>query len=629
MNVRRFVPPKKLFATLVTAIVLLSVLSVSALAAAGKIRISGKIYEFEKGHYDFSQSETSAITGTGNTYGTLSVRGSFTRETNKSGVPAFTVTDGGLEIFYDYDDAKLTAGEDSWHLVDDKSKKVDTLTLDSNIMKGAVILQISTDGKSWHTVTTTTDVFQTTPASKGAVYTCTDMQLENGCFYRFIVAYTMSKREKEGKVLFVNTDKYDTRKYAEVYEFYAQSDKSNVSTNTSTPTYNLGKKVRVKKFDSFSGEESIDSKDIHYGWNLGNFLVSGYTQKTDDESGNPIFLKNVGDTVTLGFRLKQDINALNGDEKLTITSIKKANDQDFETEITNFGRGALILQYTDYTNEKTKPQLYTNYLSATAKQEADTFIRLCEEGDYEVALDYEVTKDGLVDKVGRYRIHCKFSVRNSNCMVYPMDAKTGNELTNGSIAENGFRLDLAKSRYLNITVKRITLNSTGDDFVEDTRFNRAAKDGETYTDEGIYIITVRNNYTHEETIKKIAVTSDPVLKAFVTTGISLSEIQSMVENGAVIQEDGSIVEPTSASIAPSSEAEKTIVEQPTTTSALESSVSEPEQEEQAIEHAIEKASNRFPVIAVVGIVILFAVVTLLFLKKKKPDASGSHGGADE
>lgn len=240
-------------------------------------------------------------------------------------------------------------------------------------------------------------------------------------------------------------------------------------------------------------------------------------------------------------------------------------------------------------------------------------------------MDYEVTEDDLIDKVGRYRIYCKFSVRNSNCMVYPMDAKTGNELTNGSIAESGFRLDLANSRYLNITVKRSTLNSTGDNFVEDTRFNRAAKDGETYTDEGVYTITVRNNYTHEETTKKIAVGSDPVLKAYVTTGMSLSEIQGMVENGAVIQGDGSIVEPTSASIAPSSEAEDPIVEQPATTSALESSVSEPEQEEQAV----EKASNGFPVIAVVCVVILAAVVAVLVLKKKKPDASGSHGGADK
>lgn len=624
MNVRRFVLPQKLFATLATAIVLLSVLSVSAFADDGKTRVSGKIYEFEKGHYDFSQSETSAITGTDNTYGTFSVQGAFTRESNKSGVPAFTVTDGSLEIFYDYNDAKLTADEDSWHLVDDKSKKVDTLTLDSNIMKGAVILQISTDGNSWNTVTTATDVFQTTPTSKGAVYTCTDMQLENGCFYRFIVAYTLSKREKEGKVLFVNTDKYDTRKYAEVYEFYARSGSATNNSGSAGQVYNLGESKRVKKFSSFSEEEQIEAGDIHSGWKLGNFLVSGFTSYVKDTDGTIVFLKNPGDQVTLSFRLEQNINALNGDEKLTITPAEKANDSYFNTPTMDFGRGALIIRHRDYTNEETEP-IYHNYLSSLTTLDADTFVKLCEEGDYEVALDYQVTKDELIDKVGRYRIFCRFAVRNGNCMVYPMDAKTGNELTNGSIAENGFRLDLAKSRYLNITVKRATLNSTGDNFVEDTRFNRAAKDGETYTDEGIYTITVRNNYTHEETIKKIAVGSDPILKAYVTTGMSLSEIQDMVENGAVIQEDGSIVEPTSASIAPSSEVKEPIVDQSSTSFAPESAVSELEQAEQAV----EKESNGSPVVAVAGIVILVAVVAVFFLKKKKPDASGSHGGADE
>lgn len=625
MDIKQSFSLKRVFIALTIVFALTSMFSVPVLAGTGKTNVSGKLYEFEKGHYDFSQSETSTITGSDNTYGKFSVQGDFTRDTNKSGVPAFTVNDGELKIFYDYDDAKLNADEDSWHLVDEKSKKVDTIALGSNIMKGALILQISTDGKSWNTVTQSTDVFNTTPTSTGAVYTCTDMQLENGCYYRFIVVYSLSKREKEVKVLFVNTDKYDTRKYAEVYEFYAQSDKATVSTNASTQAYNLGEKVRVKKFDSFSGEEPIDSKDIHYGWDLGSFLISGYTQKIDDESGNPVFLKNVGDTVTLGFRLKQNINALNNDEKLTITSIKKANDQDFETETTKFGRGALIVRYTDYTNEKTKPQLYTDYLSATAKKEADTFIRLCEEGNYEVALDYEVTKDDLIDKVGRYRIYCKFSVRNSNCMVYPMDAKTGNELTNGSIAENGFRLDLANSRYLNITVKRATLNSTGDDFVEDTRFNKAAKDGETYTDEGIYIITVRNNYTRVETTKTIAVGSDPVLKAYVATGKPISEIRDMVKNGAVIQEDGSIKPASVSSITSSSEAKESVVERSTASSATDNTVSEPEQPAQEV----EASSSGFPVIAVVGVIVLVAVVAVIFLRKKKQNASGSHGGTDK
>ena len=88
-------------------------------------------------------------------------------------------------------------------------------------------------------------------------------------------------------------------------------------------------------------------------------------------------------------------------------------------------------------------------------------VKLCEEGDYEVALDYELRKNNLdlfgwnpFPSYNDYRIFFRFSVRNGNCMVYPFDVVTGAELTNSSITENGFYLDLAKSRYLNIDIKK-------------------------------------------------------------------------------------------------------------------------------------------------------------------------------
>lgn len=98
---------------------------------------------------------------------------------------------------------------------------------------------------------------------------------------------------------------------------------------------------------------------------------------------------------------------------------------------------------------------------------ADTKVQLFEEGDYEVALDYEVTKDELIDKTGHYRIFFKFSVRNGNCMAYPIDVKTGSELTNSSMTENGFRLDLAKSRYLKINLKKEILKDSADGLIEE------------------------------------------------------------------------------------------------------------------------------------------------------------------
>lgn len=625
MDVKRIHPLKYAVAVLVTAMVLLTTLGISVYAA-GKTGVSGKLYEFDKGHYVFSKSEEFANTGTNNTYGKFSVQGNFTSETDKSGVPSFVVTDDKFALFYDYDDKKLNADVDSWHLVDDKSKKVDAIMLDSNIMKGALILQISTDGKSWNTVQSVTDAFQTTPKSSKAIYTCSEMQLKNGCYYRFIVAYTLSRREKEGKILVVKTDKYETKHYAEIYEFYAHSGDRNAIRTSSDQTYNMDRTMRVKKLDSFSDEEKIDSKDIHFGWNLGSFVVSGFTQRITDDPDNPIFIKKAGDTVTLSFRLKQNIDALNDDEKLKVTSIKSASDQHFGIESCKFGRGALMVQYKDYTNEKTKPQLYTDYLTATAKQEADTFIQLCEEGDYEVALDYEIKKDGMIDTTRRYRIFAKFSVRNGSSMVYPFDLQNNAELTDGAITPNGFCLDFANSHYLTVYVKYSALNRVGNSYREDIRTNRPAKDGEKYTEPGIYTIEVTTDYASKPTTKRIAVGTDPALQAYVTSGLSIEDFNSRLNDGFVIQEGGLLFKPTSASIAPSSQVAS--VELPAASTEPESASSKMEQTAQEE----EKASGGFPVVVVGGAVLVVAAVAgVVIVKKKKvsPSTTESDGGADE
>jgi len=272
----------------------------------------------------------------------------------------------------------------------------------------------------------------------------------------------------------------------------------------------------------------ISKKDPHYGWELGNFFVSGYTDEITDNNENTVFLKNVGDKVTLWFKLKQNINGLNGNEKITVTSDNEGYDQYFETPKMKFGRGALIIRYTDHNNVKTEPTIYTNYLEANATVGADTKVKLFEEGDYEVALNYEITSDEFIDKIGHYRIFFKFSVRNSNCMVYPFDVKTGNELTNSAMTENGFKLDLAKSRYLKINIKKEVLKDSADGLVEDTRFNGSAKDGAEYTDEGIYNITVSNQYTGVFTTKKIYVGTNNIIRAHMTTGLPITEINKLI-----------------------------------------------------------------------------------------------------
>lgn len=618
---------RRTVALLVATVLAFGTFTLTAFAAPAKTEVPGQVYEFGKdSHYEFSDSQDAISSESADTYGTFSISGEVSDVTTKNGIPAYEVTEGNLKFFYNYGDTLLKADEDSWHLIEDKSKKIDDLKLDENLLKGAIILQTSTDRLNWIDVVSMTNAFNETPIRTESIYETKDVQLINGCYYRVIVAYELRIRTEDSNILFINTDKFDYKKCAEVYEFYAYTDTSSANTGSTNETYNLGSKVRVADFDSYSGEETITKDDAHYGWDLGNFFVSGYTDEVKGSDGNMVFLKNVGDKVTLWFRLNQDINKLNGNEKLSITADGTGSDQYFETPTMDFGRGTLIIRYTDHNNVKAEPTIYTNYLEANTSIGADTKVQLFEEGDYEVALDYQITDDQLIDKIGHYRIFFKFSIRNGNCMVYPFDVATGSELTNSSMTENGFRLDLAKSRYLKVNLKREMLAESADGLVEDTRFNGPARDGAEYTDDGIYTITVTNEYTGQFTVKKIYVGTNNVLRAYMTTGLSIPEINSLVDQGATITDDGNIQLSSIAQTAsePNDVAESTTTSEPTTEKSDETT-------------ATKEPTGGFPFIPVVGIAIIcfIVVVAMMAMKKKRTnpvsvdDIENIEGGTEE
>ena len=190
---------------------------------------------------------------------------------------------------------------------------------------------------------------------------------------------------------------------------------------------------------------------------------------------------------------------------------------------------------------------------------------------------------------------------------------------------SGFRLDFANSHYLTVYVKYSALNRVGNSYCEDVRANRPAKDGEKYTEPGIYTIEVTTDYASQPTTKRIAVGTDPALYAYVTSGLSIEDFNSRLNDEFVIQEDGSLIEPTSVSIVPSSQAASV---EPPATSTEESTSSKVEQ----LAQETEKASGGFPVAAVGGAVLAVAAVAgVVIVKKKKvsPSTTESHGGADE
>lgn len=277
----------------------------------------------------------------------------------------------------------------------------------------------------------------------------------------------------------------------------------------------------------YSRTDAISGNDNHFGWRLGRFFASGFTRVNAEDTKQPIFIKTLGDSVTLWFDLEQDIEALNGNGDLSIAEDINGYDQYFGVQKTNFGRGTLIVRHTDYQNSKGVPQIYTDYVLAKGTSGADTKVVLNEEGDYEVALNYEIQDNNLMHiagKYGNYRIFLRFSIRNGNCMVFPFDVLTGAELQNTSVTENGFSLDLARSRYLDINVKRSVIMQGPTGMVEDERFNRPAKDGDQYTAEGIYTISVSNRYTGESTVKTIFVGTNELLQAYIANGFSADRL---------------------------------------------------------------------------------------------------------
>ncbi len=515
--------------------------------------VIGEYYEFdEKSNYDYSTPNTVVSTDSNEmSFGVFSLSGQLIATEKKNGVPAYSIKDGNVGLVYTFDKSKLMMEETKWHVIDDNSKKIDNLSLENKILKGALILQSSLDGESWTEDMVLTNVFTDESVLINSFYTTKDIQQQNGCYYRIIIAYEMKKKTGSHKVVFVKVDEESKKKVVELYKFYlVDSDIDDYLSANSLPLKQLGSKVNTGKDNGYSGNNQVAKEDPHYGWDLGTFSVNGYTREGVSDDVN-VFLKNVGDKVTLWFKLKEDINKLNGNDYLTINEDKNGYYQNFEISQTNFGSGTLIIRHKDYLGKTHEPVIYTNYLEANAKTGVDTRIQLFEEGDYEVSLCYEVENDqhqigsvSLLPSYENYKIDFKFKIRNGNCMVYPFDVMNGNELSDHAITPNGFNLDMAKSRYLTIDVVEYLLKVSSDGtLTEDVRKNSVRKDSEAFSKEGIYRFTVKNLFTDgEPTIKTIYVGDNKYLKALSKYGISVEELNGKIISGAEISDDGFLVE---------------------------------------------------------------------------------------
>lgn len=273
----------------------------------------------------------------------------------------------------------------------------------------------------------------------------------------------------------------------------------------------------------YSESKAISGDDPHFGWNLGRFMMSGYTEV--DESGNyPTFIKTPGDNLVLWFDLNMDIDALNGNTDLKIAEDTDGFDQALGFSKTNMGRGALLMKHTDFRNSDGTPIAYLDYLSAKESGVANTRVEVKEEGIYEVALDYEIHDGNLThvfSSTNNYRIYFKFAVKNGSAMFYMFDIASGAELEDYSRTAEGFRIDLANSHSLKVDVVRYAMNQSYTGL--DVRANAPASDGDEFNRTGYYEITIENSETGEKMTKHIFVGNKGDLAEFqdVDTRLSL------------------------------------------------------------------------------------------------------------
>ena len=549
---------------LVVAAIFLNV-STNVFASEKNVSVAGNIYTLSEKNSEFSTENQIPETATNeNSYGQFSLSGNLTESGEENGVISFNATgetiigktgedESEIEFLYTYDENVVNTDEDeTWELVEDDSRKINGIDIGEKAGLGTIVVQSSFDNETWMVNEIQTNAFERDKVNTTeGFYETVRNQLINGCYYRVTVAYQTRKRTGQTQIGTVKVkDNYEYCEHVEIYEFYIINETENAKAASSTdePRYEFNSDpVNAGVDTEYSGNDEIDSDDINRGCQIGKFYINGFSGNPyEDNKGNPVFLKNVGDKITLWFDLNQeDITALNGNQNLSVYSDGKGGDKALHVSKQNFKRGALVIQFTDYQNKKTT-NTYIDYLAAAATTTADTKVQLFEEGDYEIALDYEIEDSSpLVWKVPKpakryaYRISFKFSIRNSNCMVYPMNLNGGELQT--FYSEDGFKLDMAKSRYLELTIKRRVLS--GNRLV--VRDSQVASDLEEFTEEGIYEITVKNRVTKDKNTQEIYVGTDNLLKAYLRYDktYSISELQKMKENGCVFLDDGTIESP--------------------------------------------------------------------------------------
>lgn len=630
---------KSIISSIIGIALILTCFNLSVIAADQRIMINGIVYGFNDSlKYSINESQFRSNVGAG----TLSINGNVDRF-ESGDITRYYIKDGNLSFEYKPNKTYTNYSEQEWHFVDDNSKEVNGVTLPEDIKKGAIFIQTSFDRNKWVTIKDTikTNIFDAENQLPTPLYTTNDLQLINGCYYRIVVAYKVTKKSDTKEwYQFSNPDLY--KFYTEIYEFYASYEEKGTKPTKEGESYYLGKTEAVIVEDGFSTEKDMEKNDPHLGWDLGQFELKGFTKY----NGDNVFLKKVGDEILFQFKLNSDIDidSLKGKSDLIINDVSEGYDRLLNVAPQYFGRGTLILRKTDYKGiTQDPPTIHKNYLESLAFPGKDMKIMLLEEGDYEVTLDYEIKDNGNWGKLYDYRMSFNFIIRNAETMVYSIDLSNGSPHDDDFYTSEGFSLDWTKSRYLKTNIELYLYDAK---YKKKLVENHIAKESDEYREEGVYIITVTNPttdpYQKHPTTKTVYVGDDPVIIAAMKNKSAsqqlddaIAEILKLKNEGWTIDESGNMIEPpqttTPETTLPETSMPTTVSSLETTTTPVSETTVSSEITAEAINTNVEdspdtrdpsiasNSNNIIPVFIIIVITLIAAgtIVAIFIVRKRK------------
>jgi len=417
--------------------------------------------------------------------GKFSVSGNTNDYAEYMGVPAIGVESGVLSFNYDYNGSYLEKSDTTWFIAEDGSKSVDGINLDAKIKRGVLIVQKSSDRKTWVDATNPeADYFASHPGNNRGFYTTDGGDLARGTFYRIILAYKMQKKTGENRFVVKFSDKYDDAYCIETYEFYACVNTATISLHSmATDVSTISAKRTCYETDGafkFSGVTPV-TKLAHGATSVFDITLTGQFSQTSDGNGAQVYnLARGGARVSFVYAGKM-LSDSNKNWRIAKTNASQIDGAKIDATI---GKGILLVQYSTNGKDYNDTCLLIANVFEDNPRGIESLCELYEDGYYRIIGAYQteiyswtnVFGHEYMDTVNNVEVF-SFQLKQEGFAGIDLEAEgysmamldKGETLTNNATTTRGFIVDKLGTNYtVNINGQSV---SDGHIVVENGRYD--------------------------------------------------------------------------------------------------------------------------------------------------------------